>query len=286
MEAQAIRLARDEVLNSHRPQIQNFDLRPAGREAVCGGSVSVLFLYLAANGETSSLFQAIFQAQERGKESWLLYFWNETEGHLCLCLEGRVLGNFPGENEAAFAEDPAKALLHGCPGYFCSGQPLTPTPRILLFGGGHVSLAIARLARELDFRITVLDDRAEFVTGSRFPGCTCLTVADFNHLPDLAPDQNTYILIMTRGHQFDREVLSWALRQPARYLGMMGSRAKRDSVYRSVLDEGFSPSALERVHCPIGLSIGAETPEEIAVSVLAEMIQTRREKLEFLEKRG
>ena len=276
MEAQAIRLARESVLQSHRPLVHTFDLRPEGREAVCGGCVSVLLHYVPPTGENRAVFAGAREAEASGKAAWLLQFWNETAGYLCLSCQGSLLGTFPGENPGAFAGEPEKALLHGLPGYFCQGQPVCPTPEILLFGGGHVSLEIARLALNLGFRVTVLDDRAEFANAARFPGCETRVLEGFHALSGLSAGENTYILILTRGHQYDREALAWALTQPARYIGMMGSRTKRDSVYRSLLEEGVSPGALSRVHCPIGLSIGAQTPAEIAVSVMGEVIAVRR----------
>lgn len=276
MEAQAITLARESVLINHCPQTHTFDLRPEGKEAVCGGSVTVLLLYVAPTEDNRAVFDATCQAEADGSTAWLLQFWNNAEGHLCLFSRGELYGDFPGENPGAFATDPEKAMLHGLDGFFSHSLSICPTPRILLFGGGHVSLEIARLALTLGFRVTVLDDRAEFADKERFPGCETMVVPDFTRLPALPVGENTYILILTRGHQYDREVLAWALTRPARYIGMMGSRTKRDSVYRSLMEEGVTPEALSRVHCPIGLSIGAQTPAEIAVSVMAEVIQVRR----------
>ncbi len=144
-----------------------------------------------------------------------------------------------------------------------------------LFGAGHVSKAVAALARMVGFHVVVLDDRAEFANVERFPGCAVQVIDSFERLPELAIDANSYLLIITRGHLFDRVVLEWALNTPAGYIGMIGSRSKREAIYSHLREQGVPKERLDEVHSPIGLAIGAETPEEIAVSVIAELIQTR-----------
>jgi xanthine dehydrogenase accessory factor len=127
----------------------------------------------------------------------------------------------------------------------------------------------------LGFWTVVFDDRAEYANEQRFPGCEIVVLDDFRRLPELAVGDNTYILIITRGHAHDKTVLRWALGKDAKYLGMIGSRTKRDATYNSLEKEGFSMEKMRDVACPIGLPIGARTPAEIAVSIMAEVIQVR-----------
>jgi xanthine dehydrogenase accessory factor len=130
------------------------------------------------------------------------------------------------------------------------------------------------------FRTVVLDDREEFADRGRFPWVDEIHVLEsFERAMDgLVINDESYLVLVTRGHAHDRTVLAQALRTTAGYIGMIGSRRKREAIYAALLEAGFTPRDLERVHCPIGLDIGAETPEEIAVSILAELIQMRARK--------
>lgn len=157
-----------------------------------------------------------------------------------------------------------------------------PRPhRLYVFGAGHVSRALAELAHRLDFRITVLDDRPEFANRERFPSCRAETLASLGRehaaafLAGCSIGAGDGIVIVTRGHAHDRDVLAAALDTGAGYIGMIGSKSKRAGVYAALREAGFSPEDFVRVRAPIGLSIDAETPEEIAVSIAAELIQWR-----------
>lgn len=156
--------------------------------------------------------------------------------------------------------------------------------RLVLAGGGHVSLVTARIADIAGFETTVLDDREAFANPARFPWIAperLLVVPEFRECLreetlGFAVDPACSIAVLTRGHEFDGEVLAQALATPAGYIGMIGSRRKRDIVYERMRDLGFTDADLGRVHCPIGVTIGSETPAEIAVSIVAELIQARR----------
>jgi xanthine dehydrogenase accessory factor len=155
-------------------------------------------------------------------------------------------------------------------------EPLEPEAMLLLFGAGHISTFVAPLARMVGFRVCVIDDRAEFASPVRFPTADRLLVCAVPEAFErIAVSSATYIAIVTRGHIHDRDALRAALATRPAYLGMIGSRRKRDVIYASLIAEGLAAEALRRVHCPIGLSIGAETPQEIAVSIVAELIQIR-----------
>jgi xanthine dehydrogenase accessory factor len=157
----------------------------------------------------------------------------------------------------------------------CFLEPILSRPRVYLFGGGHVCLPLAQVVKMLGFALTVVDDRPEFANRRRFPQADEVEVRDFARAWDQPPGPDSYLVIITRGHVYDKEVLAQALRSQARYVGMIGSRRKRALIYQKLLEEGFSQADLDRVHSPIGLDIGAETPEEIAVSIAAELVQVR-----------
>lgn len=169
-------------------------------------------------------------------------------------------------------------------GLVCGGklqiyvEPITE-PKLVLFGGGHVSAAIARVAGPAGFHVTVCDDRAEFATRERHPSANEHRTGSFAELAaQLAPADRHFLVVCTRGHDRDGDVLaalSEAGCQP-RYLGMIGSRAKRATLFAQLLERGVSRDFLERVQSPMGLPIGARSHEEIAISVAAEMIRLRR----------
>lgn len=152
--------------------------------------------------------------------------------------------------------------------------------RIYIFGGGHVGLALSKVLGLLSWSVTVLDDRPEFSAPDRFDGAECITLPDFQHIPALPVMPEDSIVIVTRGHLGDLDVLRWAIGQQAGYIGMIGSKRKRDMLYQTLRLEGVPQELLSKVFSPIGLDIGAETPEEIAISIVAEMIgvQARQKK--------
>jgi xanthine dehydrogenase accessory factor len=156
-------------------------------------------------------------------------------------------------------------------------EPLCHQGTVVIFGAGHIGQKLAPLTKLVGFNTVVLDDRAEFANRERFDSADEVLVVDsFDQaLKDLDIDGDSYLVIVTRGHTHDKTVLSHALRSGAGYIGMIGSRRKRDAIYAALEMEGVSPGELQRVHCPIGLNIGAETPEEIAVCIVAELIQER-----------
>jgi len=167
-------------------------------------------------------------------------------------------------------------------GLICGGtleifvEPILPTPTLYIFGGGHVSSAVAKAANAVGFGITVIDDRAAYANQERFPMASELHTSFEDAFAKVQPNASSYLLIVTRGHKDDMRVLAWAVRTEARYIGMIGSKRKVLSVYKALEREGYSETEFERVHAPVGLDIGALTPEEIAISITAELIAVRR----------
>jgi xanthine dehydrogenase accessory factor len=167
-------------------------------------------------------------------------------------------------------------------GLICGGtleifvEPILPQPTLYLFGGGHVSTAVARVASEAGFAIGIVDDREAFANSERFPMAREIYASYEDAFEKILPNRSTYCVIVTRGHKDDMRVLAWAIGTDARYIGMIGSKRKVIAVYKALEKEGFPPEKFGRVHAPVGLEIGALTPEEIAISITAELIGIRR----------
>lgn len=164
------------------------------------------------------------------------------------------------------------------PGDFVEEFKLASTAYI--FGGGHVAYALEPVLRHVDFKTVIIDDREEYANPQRYPkAARTIVVDDFdNAFDDIGTDEDSYIIIVTRGHRGDLKVLRQALRRPFAYLGMIGSRRKNGLLYDALKQEGVTDEQLEQVHAPIGLEIGSETPEEIAISIVAEIISERARK--------
>lgn len=167
-------------------------------------------------------------------------------------------------------------------GLICGGtvevfvEPILPQPLLYLFGGGHVSTAVARAAHSVGFGVGVADDREAFANAQRFPMAQEIFTSFEEAMEKLRPNGSTYLVIVTRGHKEDMRMLAWAVRTQARYVGMIGSKRKVWSVYRALEKEGYRMEEFERVYAPMGLDIGALSPEEIAVSIVAELVAVRR----------
>jgi len=150
-------------------------------------------------------------------------------------------------------------------------------PRLVIVGGGHIAQPLARIGAVLDLEVIVLDDRPEYANAQRFPVADQILVGPYREALERVPvDSDTYIVLVTRGHVHDRACLEQVLGSPAPYIGMIGSKRRVRTVMRHIEERGLGVVALERVHAPIGLDIGAETPAEIAVSIAAELIKVRR----------
>ncbi len=156
-------------------------------------------------------------------------------------------------------------------------EVLRPEPRLIIAGAGYVAQALARLAAALDFRIVVVDDRRDLADPIAFEDKVQLTFGDIPQtIREVEPDESSWIVIVTRGHHLDKDALRAALETNAAYVGMIGSPSKVKRIFKDLLKEGISRERLEQVHAPIGLDLGAETPDEIALSIAAEMVMIRK----------
>ena len=159
-------------------------------------------------------------------------------------------------------------------------EPIFSEPTVYIFGAGHVSEQLAPLSKKVHFKVVVIDDREMFANRNRFPGADEVIVSEFeNCFNQLYIDDSSFIVIVTRGHLYDGLVLQQALKTNARYIGMIGSKRKIKTLYEDSMKKGVPKEALDRVYAPIGIDINSETPEEIAVSIVAELIKVRGESL-------
>jgi xanthine dehydrogenase accessory factor len=168
-------------------------------------------------------------------------------------------------------------------GLICGGQlevfieAMTPQPRAFIFGAGHISKSLCQVMSMIGFAPVVIDNREAFANRERFPLADEIHAAEYEEVfPKLEINSSSYIVIVTRGHRDDMRVLRWAIDTPARYVAMIGSKRKTIAVVKELESEGFPREAFERLFAPMGLDIGSITPEEIAISVAAEMIAVRR----------
>jgi len=201
------------------------------------------------------------------------------------CVEADV---WAAAREVMHKEAPRKLVFHlnneatYDNGLICGGtveifvEPILPQPVLYLFGGGHVSTALAKAAHAVGFGIGVTDDREAFANAQRFPMAQEIFTSYRDAFEKLKPGSSSYLVIVTRGHKEDMRVLAWAVRTRARYVGMIGSKRKVLSVYKALEKEGYAQEEFERVFAPMGLDIGALSPEEIAVSIVAELVAVRR----------
>jgi len=168
-------------------------------------------------------------------------------------------------------------------GLVCGGtldifvEPVLPPAALYIFGAGHVSVSLYKVAKGAGFDVTVVDDREAYANRERFPEAKEIIAEDFDRaMARLAPNESAYLVIVTRGHRDDMRVLRWAVQTSARYIGMIGSKRKTITIFQELTKEGLAANLFERVHAPVGLDIGAITPEEIAVAITAELIAARR----------
>jgi xanthine dehydrogenase accessory factor len=168
-------------------------------------------------------------------------------------------------------------------GLVCGGtleifvEPVLPPALLYIFGAGHVALSLCQTAASAGFEVSVIDDRSSYATKERFPAAREVHALDFEAATQkVDPNESSYVVIVTRGHRDDMYILRWAVQTRARYVGMIGSKRKVIEIFKTLQKEGLSANLFDKVHAPVGLDIGAITPEEIAVAITAELIAIRR----------
>jgi len=252
------------------------------------------------------VYEAVAEAMRRG-ESVALATIVQTRGStprqvgtkMLIRRDGTILGTVGGGAlEVAIIEAALEALSEGKPRLVhyglradqheqdlgvCGGDldvfidVIVPQATLLLIGAGHVAVPLAEMARMLGFRIVVFDDRAEYANRDRFPQADEVLVDEFEAgLRTLDITQNTWVVIATRSHESDAAALRAVIGSPAAYIGLLGSRRKVSLIFKALREAGVGEEQLARVYAPVGLDLGADTPEEIAVSIMAEMVMVRQ----------
>jgi len=279
VEQEAIRQAA-EVLRSGCETLQAYCLAPnqvADLGMVCGGNVTVYFqLFTPQEKERRDLLCALSCAMGERENAWLIMelrdglvvqtgLYRAGEGLRFACWDEKTI--LPLLRSRAVLQRGDRTLY---------AEPIRRAGTVYVFGAGHVSRALVPVLKSVDFHVTVYDPRPELASREHFPAADEIILGDFAHVGErLNITKDDYVVIMTPGHQADREVLVQALRTQATYVGCIGSRRKIETTKAYLTAQGLPAEAWDRVHAPIGLPIGGETPAEIAVSVAAEMIAHR-----------
>ena len=285
VEAKMVAEAR-KMLGQSSSRLFRFELgtTPEDENGICGGSVE--FLIETFDETALPLFQELAAVAD-SEEGGVLVSILSPDGlprkiHLPNAMQTEAIaGNeFSGEITAAIKEVAATGefgvkVSTGATNAFV--ESLTQAPTAVLFGAGHLSYFIARYAKSVHFRVIVCDDRVEYANKERFPDADDIIVEDFGPVFDrMRIDRSSYIVIVTRGHKCDKVVLEQAVKTNARYIGMIGSRRKTLTLLEKLGQRGIAKELLDKVYSPIGLAVGAVTPEEIALSIVCEMVKIRR----------
>jgi xanthine dehydrogenase accessory factor len=257
------------------------DLRSA-EKMVCGGSAEVLIAFVP-EGDAGLLAActALREARDAGRRVWFVTVPAgdaATVEHCVLDEDGRLTGAAVCE-AAALRDLTAAAELHGTAelpdGRTAVIERVDPPALAVVCGAGHVGTEVAPLLARLGFRVVVVDDREEFAAPERYPDARALVLPFEGALAAVGVDERAFVVIVTRGHVHDLDVLVQALDLGARYIGLMASRSKRARMQTALREAGYGEPDIARIHSPIGLSIGAETPAELAVAIAAEIVQVR-----------
>lgn len=247
----------------------------------CGGSLTVLLERLTPAQYTH--FLEIEQKVRNGQAiRRTAYYMQEEDGWTYTTMATLKASPQYAEalekihNNDQFSESGITPTLlnEGSIHYFA--ETFHPSATVVIAGAGHVAKPTAEIAHLAGFSVIVLDDRSDFANSARFPNAHVKVVDSLNDiLADITVHSDCYVVIVTRGHAHDKSVLKQILTTPAKYIGMIGSKSKRDGLYEKLREEGVTDEAIARCHCPIGLPLGGRTPEEIAVSIMAEIIQVK-----------
>ena len=301
IEARVIKAAQD-MMGGSQARVMEIRMsgdEVAGTDMICGGDVNVLVqgirpddrgaadalgltLRLLEKGGKGALITGPLPGPEPANNTGLLFLQRDADSTGSFKPDPDLMNAIHGRLESLWNRN-APEIINTPQGDFYL-EPLQAQPRAVVFGGGHISVNLAPLLRLVGFDVIVVDDREEFTNPERFPGMKTFVTDDWRTCFDrLDVGPGAYYVVVTRGHVHDRTVLEEILKRPYRYVGMIGSRRKRNMIYDALIKEGVGLEKIKDVHSPIGLGIGAETPEEIAVSIVAEMIQVRSEGLRLIK---
>jgi xanthine dehydrogenase accessory factor len=242
----------------------------------CGGTVELFLEPVIAGGEAAAVYDAVAASIGTRRRATVFTALDWSRGPRKAQYDGatwRTIGDW----SPASPTPPTSpvAIFDSASGLFT--EPIPRVPRLIIVGAGHVGAEIARTAAATDFHVVVIDDRAEFANRERFPHAAEVIARDLRETLDALPlDDDDYVIACTRGHAMDAVVVERTAASSARYVGMLGSRRKREVIWKALETAGVSREALERVKVPIGEDIGADTPGEIGIAVMAEVVRLRR----------
>ncbi len=284
-EANVINIAKKILPKTENQVVKiNLDGTEDDEKGICGGSIELLIETF--DKKSLPLFKALSAVIENGVWGVLISIVrpNKTPEKIVLRsveeLDTAANIHFSPEvtasiKELVAKERPAKKTLEDGVEIFI--ETITEQPMVFIFGAGHLSYHISRFAKSVNFRFTVCDDRAEFANKNRFPDASNIIVEGYESIFDkIDINKNSYIVIVTQGHKSDEIVLERAVKTNAKYIGMIGSKRKTLTILKNLQKKGISTMTLKRIYSPIGISIGAFTPEEIALSIVSELIKIRR----------
>lgn len=290
LEANTVKTAL-KVISEKKAAIAEYVLSEKGAAAigaVCGGEAKVLIDYISAEDPGNTVFfEQLLNACASNQRSHVVALISDSDQlsqrNTCLILPDGTSSCaevFGPEVYAYLQKGKGYDIFTRLEHYSTYTFPVGSDGTVYIFGAGHCGEKLARITHTVGFETIVIDDRDEFANVSRIPEADKIIVPNKLDAPfdtiTFGPDD--YIVIVTRGHIHDEVVLRKALKTDAGYIGMIGSRKKRETIYKHLLDDGYTQADIDRVYSPIGISIGAETPEEIAISITAELIRVRAEK--------
>ncbi len=302
MEGEVIQHA-NRLYHTGKAEILSFELNDNDIETglICGGTLDVLLEPLTRS--SVPLVSRLQSVQDAGDDSLCITTISpegvvtakdvvpckpqqviDCEGDLAPLFEKFILASSESQSGNTVTEQ-IKRIFHTGATYRMKGdygemiiEPVRGIPGLIVFGGGHISKYISRIATLAGFRVTIVDDREKYANAERFPEAAQVLALDFGEALERLPIKNsTYVVIVTRGHQYDEEILKRVIKTPARYIGMIGSKRKVITTYENLSQRGIAQETLRQVFAPIGIEIGAVTAEEIAVSIVAQLISIRRE---------
>ena len=244
---------------------------------ICGGNVDVLIE--PVTGSQGEVYGRLAEMNKKGRKGVVVTglgreVFTKTLIEDNLFIAGDPIDEVLAEKYLRLLDD--ERIVVSDEGKFIV-EPVVPRIQLYIFGAGHVSQYIARMAKMVNFYVVVIDDREEFANPDRFPDADEILVSNFTGaFSSISFTGSEFIVIVTRGHSHDADVLRAALSEKTRYVGMIGSKRKVKIIFDAMREYGFGDDAISRVHAPIGLPINAETPQEIAVSIVSQLIQIRR----------
>jgi len=294
-----------EVMRKGKGSILHFELTSeqlAEGGLICGGNIDIFLEPL--RGEFLDIFQEVVRMKQKGGSAILATLISVDDAfpkgedskalikasgeRMGFLLDGEELEQkILKEREALLREKKPRVLVLSSDRRDAPWdrmevllEPILSEPTVYIFGAGHISQQLSPLVKRVQFKVVIIDDREMFANRERFPEVDEVIVSEFEKCFDqLNIDDSSYIVIVTRGHLYDGFVLEQALKSNARYIGMIGSKKKIRTLYQNLMEKGIAKDALDRVHAPIGIEINSETPEEIAVSIVAELIKVRGESI-------